>query len=59
MTHQAAQMTSMTDVTAGAYADIPLFLFHLLEYMDVACIIGVAEINQSGTIWHRRTSGRN
>ena len=27
--------SSMTNVTAGAYADLPLFLFHLLEYMDV------------------------
>jgi len=27
-------VTSMTNVTAGAYADIPLFLFHLLEYLD-------------------------
>ena len=27
--------SSMTNVTAGAYADMPLFLFHLLEYMDV------------------------
>jgi hypothetical protein len=25
-------VTSMTNVTAGAYADVPLFLFHLLEY---------------------------
>jgi hypothetical protein len=24
----------MTNVTAGAYADVPLFLFHLLEFMD-------------------------
>jgi hypothetical protein len=23
----------MTNVTAGAYADVPLFLFHLLEFM--------------------------
>ena len=26
-------VTSMTNVTAGAYADMPLFLFHLLEYL--------------------------
>src|SRR5262245_26918106 len=25
--------SSMTNVTAGAYADVPLFLFHLLEFM--------------------------
>ena len=47
----------MTNVTAGAYADIPLFLFHLLEYMDVDYIIDVAEINQrwrdlaAGDVW--------
>ena len=28
-------VTSMTNVTAGAYADMPLFMFHLLEYLDV------------------------
>ena len=27
--------SSITNVTAGAYSDIPLFLFHLLEYMGV------------------------
>ena len=27
--------SSITNVTAGAYADVPLFLFHLLEFMDV------------------------
>ena len=39
-------VSSMTNVTAGAYADIPLFLFHLLEYMDVDYAIDVGEINQ-------------
>jgi biotin carboxylase len=39
-------VSSMTNVTAGAYADIPLFLFHLLEYMDVDYTVDVAEINQ-------------
>ena len=38
--------SSMTNVTAGAYADIPLFLFHLLEYMDVDYSIDVDEINE-------------
>lgn len=38
--------SSMTNVTAGAYADIPLFLFHLLEFMDVEYEIDVAEINE-------------
>jgi hypothetical protein len=37
--------SSMTNVTAGAYADIPLFLFHLLEYLDVDYRIDAAEIN--------------
>jgi hypothetical protein len=39
-------VTSMTNVTAGAYADIPLFLFHLLEYMDVDYEIDVEDINR-------------
>jgi hypothetical protein len=38
--------SSMTNVTAGAYADIPLFLFHLLEYMNVDYDIDVDEINE-------------
>jgi biotin carboxylase len=37
--------SSMTNVTAGAYADVPLFLFHLLEFMDVDYSINVEEIN--------------
>ncbi len=37
--------SSMTNVTAGAYADVPLFLFHLLEFMDVDYTINVEEIN--------------
>ena len=39
-------VTSMTNVTAGAYADVPLFLFHLLEYMDVDYEIDVDDINR-------------
>jgi biotin carboxylase len=38
--------SSMTNVTAGAHADIPLFLCHLLEYMDVDYVIDVEEINE-------------
>ena len=38
--------SAITNVTAGAYADVPLFLFHLLEYMDVEFSIDVEEINQ-------------
>jgi hypothetical protein len=49
--------SSMTNVTAGAYADVPLFLFHLLEYMDVDYSVDVEEINQrwrdlaGGDVW--------
>ena len=39
-------VTSMTNVTAGAYADVPLFLFHLLEYLDVDYEIDVDDINR-------------
>jgi biotin carboxylase len=38
-------ISSMTNVTAGAYADMPLFLFHLLEYLDLDYDIDVDEIN--------------
>lgn len=37
--------SSMTNVTAGAYADVPLFLFHLLEYLDVDYDLDVDEVN--------------
>jgi biotin carboxylase len=39
-------VTSITDVTAAAYADLPLFAFHLLEFMDVDYQLDVAEINE-------------
>jgi hypothetical protein len=38
--------SSITNVTAGAYADIPLFLFHILEYMGVDFELDVDEINE-------------
>jgi len=41
--------SSMTNVTAGAYADVPLFLFHLLEFMDVDYEIDVDELNERWT----------
>ena len=41
----------------GAYADIPLFLFHLLEYMDVEYELDVDEINAAGPRPRARTSG--
>jgi hypothetical protein len=37
--------SSITNVTAGAYADVPLFLFHLLEYLDVDYQLDVDEVN--------------
>ncbi|UVJ40140.1 biotin carboxylase [Arthrobacter sp. CJ23] len=49
--------SAITNVTAGAYADVPLFLFHLLEYMDVEYELDVDEINQrwenlaGGDVW--------
>ena len=39
-------ISSMTNVSAGAYADMPLFLFHLLEYMDVDYEIDVEDVNR-------------
>ena len=39
-------ISSMTNVTAGAYADMPLFLFHLLEYLDVDYEVDIGEINE-------------
>jgi biotin carboxylase len=39
-------ISSVTNVTAGAYADMPLFLFHLLEYLDLDYDIDVDEINE-------------
>ena len=38
--------SSITNVTAGAYADVPLFLFHILEFMNVDFDLDVDEINQ-------------
>lgn len=37
--------SATTNVTAGAYADVPLFVFHLLEYSGVEFDLDVAEIN--------------
>lgn len=37
--------SAITNVTAGAYADVPLFAFHLLEYSGVDFEIDVDEIN--------------
>jgi biotin carboxylase len=37
--------SSITNVTAVAYGDMPLFLFHLLEFMDVDYEFDVDELN--------------
>ena len=37
--------SAITNVTAGAYADVPLFLFHLLEFLDVDFQLDTDEIN--------------
>jgi biotin carboxylase len=37
--------SSITNVTAVAYGDMPLFLFHLIEFMDVDYEIDVARLN--------------
>lgn len=39
----------ITHVTAGAYADVPLFVFHLLDYLDVDYILDVDDINDRWT----------
>ncbi len=39
--------SSMTNVTAVAYGDMPLFLFHLLEFADVDYDIDVAALNEA------------
>jgi hypothetical protein len=42
--------SAITNVTAGAYPDVPLFLFHLLEFLDVDFELDIHEINQR---WQR------
>ena len=39
--------SSMTNVTAVAYGDMPLFLFHLLEFADVEYDIDVTALNEA------------
>ena len=43
-------VSPMTNLTTEAYADIPLFLFHLLEYLDVDYELDIDEINER---WER------
>jgi biotin carboxylase len=47
-------VTPMTSATAEAYADMPLFLFHLLEYMDAEYELDIDEINSR---WERGEGG--
>ena len=52
--------SSMTNVTAGAYADVPLFLFHLLEFMDVEVHGRTSRRStNAGVTLPRWTSGRS
>lgn len=37
--------SAITNVTAGAYADVPLFVFHLLEYAGVEFELDADEVN--------------
>jgi biotin carboxylase len=46
-------ISSMTNVTAGAYADMPLFLFHLLEYLNIEYEVDIGEINER---WSREAT---
>jgi biotin carboxylase len=46
-------ISSMTNVTAGAYADMPLFLFHLLASLDVDYEVDIVEINER---WSREAA---
>jgi biotin carboxylase len=39
-------LTPITHVTLGAYSDIPLFLFHVLEYLGIDYRVDVDELNQ-------------
>ena len=39
-------ISSMTNVSASAYADMPLFLFHLLEYLDTDYELDVDDVNR-------------
>ena len=41
--------SSITNVTAISYGDMPLFLFHLLEFMDVDYELDVDELNERWT----------
>ncbi len=46
LTPRISGASGITNVTAGAYADVPLFVFHLLEYAGIDFKIDTAEINR-------------
>lgn len=39
-------VASLTNATSGAYADLPLFAFHLLEHLDVEYEVDVDDIDE-------------
>jgi hypothetical protein len=39
-------ISSMTNVSASAYADMPLFLFHLAEYLDLDYVIDTDDLRR-------------
>jgi hypothetical protein len=39
-------ISSLTNADASAYADLPLFLFHLIEYLDVDYELDVGDLNR-------------
>ena len=49
--------SAITNVTAGAYADVPLFLFHLLEYMGVEFESTWTRSTSAGRNWRAPTCG--
>jgi len=39
-------ISSLTNADASAYADLPLFLFHLIEYLDIDYELDVEDLNR-------------
>ena len=50
-------VSPITNVTAAAYADMPLFLFHLLEYLDVDYASTSTRSTTGGRALRQSTSG--
>jgi hypothetical protein len=49
--------SSITNVTAGAYADVPLFLFHILEYITSTSTSTSTRSTNGGRNWRPRMCG--